>query len=438
MQDDESERMSRQVCDSSTSAAVDAHGGATLGRYASWSLALAGIMGGSVYSVIGVVVGVAGAWAWLSFALAGVVATASAVTVAELTVRCRTDGGAASYLHALGRPRAAAGVARLVAAAYAVTLGLYARTFAQLLQPVLTIGPVVSRVLAVVVVLLAAGLVLARLGAQTPSDVAGVWLKAAVLVAVAAAGLWKVQSVAIIHQGGGGLRAAVVGGAVCFVAVEGFQLLAYRHPDIASPERTLRWVLPSTVAAATVLFVAVTLGTVALIGARPLVRDHAGAFAAAGGAAFGRVGRTAIPAVAATATVAALYASLSAASSLPGRTGIRRKCSGSRSGDSRSVIALGVASVAVAAGLPLPTIVELASLLFLVVFVSVDMVGVVHLDRRRWVAALGALGAGSATAVLILRMALRQPALLAAAGAVVAAMAALGVRGEQRRSDGVP
>lgn len=40
-------------------------------------MAVGGMVGGGIFSTLGVVVGIAGAWAWLSFAAAGLIALAS-------------------------------------------------------------------------------------------------------------------------------------------------------------------------------------------------------------------------------------------------------------------------------------------------------------------------------------------------------------------------
>jgi len=40
---------------------------------ATWSMAVGGMVGGGIFSTLGVVVGIAGAWAWLSFAAAGLI-----------------------------------------------------------------------------------------------------------------------------------------------------------------------------------------------------------------------------------------------------------------------------------------------------------------------------------------------------------------------------
>ena len=49
-----------------------------LGFNATWSMAVGGMGGGGIFSTLGVVVGIAGAWAWLSFAAPGLIALAIA------------------------------------------------------------------------------------------------------------------------------------------------------------------------------------------------------------------------------------------------------------------------------------------------------------------------------------------------------------------------
>ena len=47
------------------------HTKSKLGFNGTWSMAVGGMVGGGIFSTLGVVVGIAGAWAWLSFAAAG-------------------------------------------------------------------------------------------------------------------------------------------------------------------------------------------------------------------------------------------------------------------------------------------------------------------------------------------------------------------------------
>jgi amino acid transporter len=44
---------------------------------ATWSMAVGGMVGGGIFSVLGVIISIAGQWTWLSFVLAGLIALIS-------------------------------------------------------------------------------------------------------------------------------------------------------------------------------------------------------------------------------------------------------------------------------------------------------------------------------------------------------------------------
>ena len=56
-----------------------------LGFNATWSMAVGGMVGGGIFSTLGVVVGIAGAWAWLSFAAAGLIALTAGYSYVKLS-----------------------------------------------------------------------------------------------------------------------------------------------------------------------------------------------------------------------------------------------------------------------------------------------------------------------------------------------------------------
>ena len=70
---------------------------------AAWSIAVGGMVGGGIFSVLGVVVETAGAWAWLSFLVAGVIALISAHAYSQLSIKHREAGGAFLYLRQIGQ-----------------------------------------------------------------------------------------------------------------------------------------------------------------------------------------------------------------------------------------------------------------------------------------------------------------------------------------------
>ena len=54
---------------------------------ATWSMAVGGMVGGGIFSVLGVIIQSAGQWAWLSFFIAGIIALISAHSYTQLTLK---------------------------------------------------------------------------------------------------------------------------------------------------------------------------------------------------------------------------------------------------------------------------------------------------------------------------------------------------------------
>lgn len=362
----------------------------------------------------------AGSWAWLSFVLAGLVGVASARVYARVAADAGEGGVASTFLRDLGWPRVAGHVSWLLLLGYTLTVALAAYAFAQLLQPLLGFGSAETRLLAATAVLLASGAAVAGLGGTERLDIMGVWVKVAVLVVVAVAGLahWSPTSVTEIFGRLGGLSGAVVGASVGFVAVEGFQLLSHRFVGQNPPHQVLRWALPTAVATAVVIFVAATLGTMSLVGAQQVAQRGASVFADAGGAAFGTTGRVVVPAVAALATASVLYATLTAVARLTRRVAEDGELPAAveevnqRGVPRRAVLAVGAVSAVAAAVLPRAALVGAPSAVFLAIFGLVNLMAFARHDRR-FVAAAGAFGAAAGLTVLLVRTAIAHPVLLA-------------------------
>ncbi|MBF2077714.1 MAG: hypothetical protein IGR76_04140 [Synechococcales cyanobacterium T60_A2020_003] len=74
-----------------------------LGFVATWSLAVGGMVGGGIYTALGVVVAVAVHWSWLSFLIAGGVALTAAYRYAFLANKFEQGGGAFEFLREIGQ-----------------------------------------------------------------------------------------------------------------------------------------------------------------------------------------------------------------------------------------------------------------------------------------------------------------------------------------------
>jgi amino acid transporter len=351
--------------------------GGKLGLRDATAMAIGGMIGGGIFSVLGVTVALAGHLAFASFLIGAALAALTARALARLAVRSGKPGGPFTYLRDEGHPVAAAWVAWLLAAGYVFALSVYAFTFGHYLAN--AIG---------------AGELAARLGSL------------AVLAAFLALNLRGVSAAA---RGAVGLVAAkmALGAAVIFVAYEGFELLPYDYADLRRPEVTLPRAMYLAVAVVMVVYVVVTLGSQMLVRDHTILARKEVAFAIVGKRAFGEAGLWAATVAALLSTSSAINATMfstarllrdvSLGGELPARLGRERR--------GLPVGALLWISVLGAAFAMLPGVTEIVSfgsLTFLVVFALINHQHATHTavsttDRRlAWLGAAGCLAAAIA------------------------------------------
>lgn len=200
-----------------------------LGFNSTWSMAVGGMVGGGIFSTLGVVIGIARTWAWLSFLGAGLVALAAGYSYAALTTHCGEGGGAFTFLRKLGADRFAGSLVWILLIGYILTNAVYAYTFGSYLGHVVHLGAWFPRTAAVAIMAVFVGLNLRGVGEAGGVEIVLVWFKLAVLVALAGWGLarWDTARLTegVAETGPGG---AIFGAAAVFMAYEGFQLLALR------------------------------------------------------------------------------------------------------------------------------------------------------------------------------------------------------------------
>jgi amino acid transporter len=136
-----------------------------MGFNATWSMAVGGMVGGGIFSVLGVVIQLAGDWAWLSFVLAGLIALVTGYSYVGLARMFGEGGGAFTFLREAGRDSFAGSLSWVLILGYVLTLSLYAYTFGSYLG----------------------------VGQASGVEVVTVWAKLAVLVGLASIGLWRFQ-----------------------------------------------------------------------------------------------------------------------------------------------------------------------------------------------------------------------------------------------------
>lgn len=397
-----------------------------LGFNATWSMAVGGMVGGGIFSTLGVVVGIAGAWAWLSFAAAGLIALAAGYSYVKLAAHYREGGGAFTFLREINAKGFAGSLSWVLIVGYVLTNAVYAFTFGQYLGNVVGLGTWFPRTAGITIMALFIGLNLRGVGEAGRVEVFLVWFKLAVLVGLAGWGLsrWELP---MLSQGvpDAGVGAALFGAASVFMAYEGFQLLTYDYKDIDTPQKTLPRAVLSAIIVVIVVYVVVALGTAMLIGADQVVQHKEVALAIAGRQALGTFGLVVVTIAAAFSTGSAINATLFATARLTYRVAEDGELpaaldhKNTKDIPDRAVIGLGTAAAVLAAVGTLTTLVEAASLAFLFTFAVVCGLAFRQRAGLRVATGFGALAAAAASIALFIRLIQTDPLALAFLGLLV-------------------
>lgn len=282
-----------------------------MGFNATWSMAVGGMVGGGIFSVLGVIIGIAAQWAWLSFVLAGIIAFISALSYSQLSIKYRESGGAFTFLNEVNHEGIAGSISWVLILGYVLTISVYAFTFGHYVAHVLNWGSWLPRVLAFLIIAILALVNLRGVGDSSRVEIITVWGKLFVLLGLSVFGLiqWNPEQLTAGIEPKS-WHTAIIGAATIFIAYEGFQLLSYDYSDIKNPKKTLPKATLSAVVAVIGIYVLVSTGATMLVGADALVEKKEVALAVAGKQALGTTGLILVTIAAAFSTGSAINATL--------------------------------------------------------------------------------------------------------------------------------
>ena len=400
--------------------------GKKMGFNATWAMAVGGMVGGGIFSVLGVVVSVAGKWAWLSFVIGGLIALATAHSYTRLSVAFEKGGGAFTFLREIHREGLGGSISWILIIGYTLTISVYATTFGHYLAHVVGAGGWLVRASGIAVIIALTWINLRGVGDASAVEIFTVWVKLIILIGLALFGLarWSPDQLSAGIEPRG-LSGAVLGAASVFMAYEGFQLLTYDYDDIHDPRRTLPRASLTAVLVVMATYVMVALGAGMLVGAGAIVEHDEVSLSIAGQAAAGLTGLILVSIAAAFSTASAINATLFATARLArdvaadGELPSALAHENSAGIPDRAVIGIAAAGGTLAVVGSLGTLVESASLAFLFTFAAVNALAFIESVRARWASLAGAVGAGAAGLVLIWRLSREEPVALATLAALV-------------------
>lgn len=391
----------------------------SLNPMAVWALAAGGMVGGGIYTVLGVVIAVSAQWSWLAFVLIGCIALPSAYSYVFLTNKFKEEGGAFAFLEKVNDKTMAGNLSWLLILGYVLTISVYAYAFGHYVSFAFHGNPLVTRLLGAGVIIALVILNLAGVGKLSKVEIAIVSVNLLVLLAIGIYGVtqWDPdQLVAGIEPRP--IWSIFIGGASIFMAYEGFQLLSYEYSKIKNPSKNFMPTLLSAVIFVIIVYVLVALGATMLGGASALVSFKQIALSVAAKKAWGGTGLVVMTVAAAFATAAAINSTLFSTANLSKRIANNGELpnwfdhtNGNEVPD-RSIVVLGALSGILAVIGSLSSLVEAASLVFLFTFGVVNWLAYRESNKWKWFPLMGVILAALVGTALVFRLAISKPVAL--------------------------
>ncbi len=388
----------------------------SLGWPAVWALAAGGMVGGGIYTALGVVVSVAGQWAWLSFVVSGLIAISSAYSYVKLANKFNESGGAFTYLREVNKDGVAGSLSWLLLLGYVLTMAVYAFAFGHYLSYSFNGSALITRLCAIGIMTALISLNLMGVTKTKKVEIVIVSLNLIALIGLAVIGFMNWDLVKLVS----GIEprplwSVPIGAASIFMAYEGFQLLTYEYDEIKKPEKILKPTILLAVVFVILIYAAVAVGAVMLAGGLATISQKQVSLSLAAREALGTPGLIIMTVAAVFATAAAINSTLFSSANLSKRVANDKELpkffkKTKNNVPYRSVILLGVLSTILAVIGKLSSLVEAASAIFLITFGTVNIISLQFIEKKRkWIPWIGIILGGLVLIVLILRLSVVAP-----------------------------
>ncbi len=220
------------------------------------AMGVGGMVGGGIFSVLGLAIAQAGHAAPIAFALGGVIALLTGLSYVRLGLLFHSSGGSFTFLeHAFRNPNVAAIGGWLLLVGYVGTMALYAFTFGIYGSAMLGrngANPAMHHLLETLILLTFLSVNLYGIKASGTTELLIVTVKVLILFLFAGVGLVYLEPDRLVPLFDRGYGGVVLGAALIFVAYEGFELIPNAIDDMEDPQRDLRlgilWSILITVA----------------------------------------------------------------------------------------------------------------------------------------------------------------------------------------------
>jgi len=227
------------------------------------AMGIGGMVGGGIFSVLGLAIAQAGHAAPIAFALGGIIALLTGLSYVHLGLAFQSSGGSFTFLeHAFRNRNIAAMGGWLLLVGYVGTMALYSYTFGIYGSSLLGdngSSPAMHHLLQTLILLTFLGINLYGIKASGTSELLIVTVKVIILFLFAAIGLFYIKTdyvLPVFNQGHAGVLMAA---ALIFVAYEGFELIPNAINEMEDPQRNLKRAIVWSISVTIAIYVLVSL-----------------------------------------------------------------------------------------------------------------------------------------------------------------------------------
>jgi len=227
------------------------------------AMGVGGMVGGGIFSVLGLSVALSGHAAPIAFALGGLIALLTGYSYAKLGLAYHSNGGSFTYLEHAFKHRNISGIGGwLLLTGYIGTMALYAYTFGVYGAAMFgnnVPGQFLHHLLESLVLLIFLGINLYGVKAAGKSEDVIVMVKVLILSFFAIVGLFYVQIDRLVPLFNQGKSSVLMGAALIFVAYEGFESIPNAVNEMENPARDLGRGILISIIVTIVIYILVSL-----------------------------------------------------------------------------------------------------------------------------------------------------------------------------------
>lgn len=250
------------------------------------AIAIGGMVGGGIFSILGVSVEQIGNATPIAILIGGVLAFFAAYSYVRLALLYKDEGATYSFFKkTFPKSKLASSIIGwLIVFGYISTMALYAFTFASYFcsQFEQLNNPISNKIVAGLIITVFAVINLISVKGMGKIEDILVYTKVVILLLISGflSGRGNINNMLPVLEPNSTLSGILIVSAITFVAYEGFQLVIHAYNEMENPQRNIPRAIYSSIAIATTLYVGLAIAALSVIPKAHLIADKEYALAA--------------------------------------------------------------------------------------------------------------------------------------------------------------